>query len=62
MGLDALGALLPISILVNAIAKVTTGNNMSVGSVTAELKLLDSATDKLLFVGRRGTKYNGEFD
>jgi hypothetical protein len=63
--LDTIGSILPIGIAVNMIAKVATGNNVSVGSATAEMELLDSSTGKRLAAavdGRGGTKYTGKFD
>lgn len=63
--LDTIGSILPIGMVVNMISKVATGNNVSVGSATAEMELLDSSTGKRLIAavdGRGGTKYTGKFD
>ncbi len=63
--LDTIGSILPIGMALNVISKVATGNNMSVGSATAEVELLDTSTGKRLVAavdGRGGTKYTGEFD
>lgn len=63
--LDTISSIIPIGIAANLIAKVATGNNLSVGSATGELELLDSATGKRLIAavdGRSGSKYTGKFD
>lgn len=63
--MDTLSSLVPIGMAVNLISKVATGNNISVGSATAELELLDSTTGKRLSAaidGRSGSKYTGKLD
>ena len=63
--LDTISSIIPIGIAVNLIAKVATGNNLSVGSATGEMELLDSSSGKRLAAavdGRSGAKYTGKFD
>lgn len=63
--LDTLSSIIPVGMAVNVLAKVATGNNLSVGSATGEIELLDSVSGNRLAAavdGRSGTKYSGKFD
>ncbi len=63
--LDTLSSIVPVGMAINVLAKVATGNNLSVGSATGEIELLDSVSGQRLAAavdGRSGAKYTGKFD